>query len=53
MQAYGIDYEINGRTFTTNIDAKNIQSARNKLARKHKVNPEDVKITKTIIIGYY
>lgn len=35
------------------VDALNIKTARNKLARKHKVNVEDIDIIDYKLVGYY
>lgn len=37
MKAYGITYRVRGkdRLYTVNIDARDIQSAKRKLGRKH------------------
>lgn len=35
------------------VDALNIKTARNKLARKHKVNSSDINIIDYHVVGYY
>jgi len=37
----------------TLVDALNIKSAKNKLARKHKVKVEDINVIEYHIVGYY
>lgn len=54
MQAYGIDYEVNGRKYTTLIDAKSLASAKTKLGRKHGYKTgRKIKVLRSTIVGYY
>ena len=53
MQAYGINYEVNGKKFDAVVDAKDKKSARRKLARKHKVGERAVKMTRVYVVGYF
>lgn len=45
---YGVKWQ--GQTL---VDALNIKSAKNKLARKHKVKVEDIEIIDYKVVGYY
>lgn len=57
MQAYGIDYKYNGHWYSAVIDAKDTESARNKIGRKHKLKAAEakkaIKLTRVVILGYY
>lgn len=56
MKAYGIDYTYNGHKYTTVVDAKDKDSARNKIARKHGLKATQakaIKLTRVSVIGYY
>lgn len=53
LQAYSVGYMVNGRSYDELIDAKDIKSVKNKLARKHKTDPRSIKITQSRIVGYY
>ena len=57
MQAYGITYKFNGRTYDTTVDAKDRDSARNKIGRKHGLKASEakkqIKLTRVSIIGYF
>ena len=53
MKAYGIDYELNGKRLTANVDAKDTTSAKRKLARKHKVEEKAIKVKRVSVIGYF
>lgn len=58
MKAYGVSYSMKKGNITfehlsTVVDAKDLKSARNKLARKHRVEPKDIEITYSTIVGYY
>lgn len=57
MKAYGIDYIYNGGKYTITVDAKDRDSARNKIGRKHKMNAEqakrNIKFTKVCVVGYF
>lgn len=58
MKAYGIDYILKKDRHErlivmAMVDAKDLTSAKNKLARKHKVEPKDIKITYSTVVGYY
>ena len=51
MKAYSIDYVIKGTWNSILIDAKDVQSAKRKIARKH--NCKRIKVTKVTVVGYY
>ena len=58
VKAYGVSYSMKKGNITlehlsTVIDAKDLNSARNKLARKHRVEAKDIKIKNYSIVGYY
>ena len=54
MKAYGIDYMINGKHYSTTVDAKDIKSVKNKIARKHGLKTGyNVKILRASVIGYF
>ena len=54
MKAYGIEYMIDDRHFSTTIDAKDIKSAKNKIARKHGFKSGNkVKVIRASVIGYF
>lgn len=57
MQAYGIDYKFKGHQYSAIVDAKDRDSARNKIGRKHGLkaaeSKKEIKLVKVIIIGYY
>lgn len=54
MQAYGINYVVNGAEYSTLIDAKDVKSAKNKLGKKHGFKTgRKIKITKVSVVGYY
>ena len=59
MQAYSIKYTVrgknsDGRTIDTLIDARDLKSAKKKLARKHGYKDgRMIKIEEVRIIGYY
>lgn len=57
MKAYGIDYIYNGAKYTTTVDAKDKDSAKSKIGRKHKLNAEQakksIKFTKVSVVGYF
>ena len=56
MKAYGISYTYNGHTYSTVVDAKDKESARNKIARKHGLkaaNAKAIKFTRVNVVGYF
>ena len=53
LQAYSVGYTVNSRAYDELIDAKDIKSVKNKLARKHKTSPRSIKIIRSRIVGYY
>ena len=54
MIAYYIEYKIDDKTYNANLDAKNLISARNKIARKHKLKDvTKVKLLRQFVIGYF
>ena len=53
MIAYSIEYKIGNQHFDTSIDAKNLESARNKIARKHGVDKSKVTIIRHFYIGFF
>lgn len=56
MKAYGIDCTYNGWKYSTLVDAKDKESARNKIARKHGLKAAQAKAIKLVrvsVIGYY
>jgi len=62
MIAYSIHYRIRGdeRVYDTLVDAKNLQSAKRKIARKHKKKDGSpyrdgrvVNIQRVFVVGYY
>lgn len=57
MVCFSIDYEYTKNGLKTQahslVDALNIKSAKNKLARKHKVKVEDINIIDYHVVGYY
>jgi len=54
MIAYSIDYMVKDKTYTTSIDAKNLESAKKKIGRKHGYKTgRMVKVTKVVVIGYF
>ena len=54
MIAYGIDYELQGKRYTTTIDAKDLKSAKNKIGKKHGYKTgRKIKVSKVNVIGYF
>ena len=54
MMAYGITYSLNGRNFETIVDARNIDSAKKKIARKHNVSDaRDIVFSQILVLGYF
>mgnify|MGYP007133761762 FL=1 len=56
MQAYSIDYKVKGddRLRRLNIDARDLKSARRKIARRHGFNDEKtIQIQGSRIIAYF
>lgn len=57
MKAYGIDYTFNGRAYSTTVDAKDKDSARSKIGRRHGLNAAEakrkIKFVRVSVIGYF
>lgn len=56
MKAYSIDYTIRGKngSYTKNIDAKDLKSAKNKIGKKHGYKDgRMIQIEKVLVVGYY
>lgn len=55
MQAYAIDYTVNGQKyFGKLVDAKDVKSAKKKLGKRHGYKDgRMVKIDRVSVIGYY
>lgn len=56
MIAYSIDYKVRGndRIYTTSVEAKDIQSAKKKLGKKHGYKDgRMIEIIKSVIVGYF
>lgn len=53
MIAYSIEYKINGQVYNTNVDAKSVKYAKNKIARKHKCDVKNISFTKISVVGYF
>lgn len=56
MKAYGIDYKVRGgdRVYSVTIDAKDIQSAKKKLGRKHGYKDgRMIQIVRSSVIGHF
>ena len=55
MKAYWIIAEVNRSGIAKEyfIDASTLKFAKNKIARKHKTNPRNVKVLQSKVIGYY
>ena len=54
MQAYYVEYTVKDKKYTTHIDAKNWDSVKKKLGRKHGYKTgRMIKITNGWVIGYY
>ena len=54
MQAYAIDYTVNGKFYSRIVDAKDLKSAKNKLGRRHGYKTgRMVKIIRVNVVGYY
>ena len=53
MTAYAIDYSVKGKKYWDTVDAKDLKSAKNKLAKKHKLNTSrGIKVERVGVIGY-
>lgn len=54
MVAYGVQYKVNGKAYSTNVDAKDLKSAKKKLGKKHGyADGRKIQIDRVIICGYY
>ena len=57
MQAYGITYKVGndvwGVAYDAVVDAKSLYYAVNKLARKHKVDRDQIVVIRHSVVGYY
>ena len=53
MKAYSIDYSFKGMKRTASVDAKDVNSAKNKIARKCRCSANDIKIEKVTVVGYF
>ena len=57
MKAFSIEYTYNGFTYRASVDARDKESARNKIGRKHGLNAADSKkkiiIKKATVIGFF
>ena len=56
MKAYGIDYTFKGVRYSITVDAKDKETARNKIARKHGIKAAEakaVKLNRVTVIGYF
>ena len=57
MKAYGITYMYNGFTYHATVDAKDKNSARNKLGRKHGLKAAEakkqIKLISISVVGYF
>lgn len=54
MQAYAIDYETSGKSYSTLVDAKDIKSAKKKIGKRHGCKTgRSIKIKSVSVIGYF
>lgn len=57
MKAYAVDYIYNGFRYHANVDAKDKDSARNKVGRKHGLKADEsrkkIKIMNLTIVGFF
>lgn len=56
MKAYGIKYTYKGMHYSTTVDARDKDSARNKIARKHRLKAAEakaIKLDSVSVIGYF
>ncbi len=56
MKAYGIRYTYNGMQYSTTVDARDKDSARNKIARKHGLKAAEakaIKLNSVSVIGFF
>lgn len=54
MTAYGIDYTVKDKPFSAIVDAKDLTSAKNKLARKHGYKAgRMIKVKNVRVLGYF
>jgi len=54
MTAYAINYTCKGKTYWTNVDAKDLKSAKKKLGKKHGYKDgRMIKILSVSVIGYF
>lgn len=56
MKAYGIRYTYKGMQYNTTVDARDKDSARNKIARKHGLKAAEAKairLNSVSVIGFF
>lgn len=57
MKAFSIEYTYNGYTYRASVDARDRESARNKVGRKHGLNAADskkkIKIKNATVVGFF
>lgn len=57
MKAYAVDYIYNGFRYHAHVDAKDKDSARNKVGRKHGLKADEsrkkIKIMNLTIVGFF
>ena len=57
MKAYSINYMYNGLTYHDTVDAKDRDSARNKIGRKYGLNAAEskkrIRLLSVSIVGYF
>lgn len=54
MKAYSIDYTVSGKYFHKLIDAKDINSAKKKLGKKHGFKDgRKISIKAVMVVGYF
>lgn len=57
MKAYSIEYTYNGFTYRASVDAKDKDSARNKVGRKHGLNAAEskkkIKVKNVTVVGFF
>ena len=54
MVAYHVEYEVRGKAFTADVDAKDAKSMKRKLGKKHGYKDgRMIKVNKSTVVGYY
>lgn len=54
MKAYGISYTVKGKPYSANVDAKDIDSAKKKLGKKHGYKDgRMIKVSNVVVLGYF